>query len=277
MTTDKEKGHCKHGEFLLAEGFTQCIAERQAGQEPAPELIGAQLGEEAGIIETEEGTESYPTPYNASYHAPYHLQDGAVISSVTTILGILDKPGLPHWAWELGRQGLDYREVRDTAGRVGTLAHYLIACHLKGEAPDYFAVPVEVEKANKCFEKYLAWEKEHPLAPVMVEERLMSEEFKFGGTPDLLAEIDGEFVLIDFKTGGGIYESYFYQAAAYRKLLEEQGWPVAGARILRISPDDSEVEVAIELDHDHDWQIFWHCLGIWELQKLDRKHSQLPL
>ena len=264
VTTDKEKGHCKHGEFNLTEGCPQCIAERrQSGLRPEQDEMEDGLNNEGLTL--------------VSTHQPYHLADSTIVPSVTTVLGILDKPGLLHWAWELGRQGLDYREVRDTAGRVGTLAHHLIACHLKGEAPDYFAVPVEVEKANKCFGKYLAWEKEHPLAPVMVEERLMSEEFKFGGTPDLLAEIDGEFVLIDFKTGGGIYESYFYQAAAYRKLLEEQGWPVAGARILRISPDDSEVEVAIELDHDHDWQIFWHCLGIWELQKLDRKHSQLPL
>jgi len=35
MSTDKEKGHCKHGEFNLTEGCPQCIAERRQQDEPA--------------------------------------------------------------------------------------------------------------------------------------------------------------------------------------------------------------------------------------------------
>nr|MBC8274948.1 hypothetical protein [Chloroflexota bacterium] len=57
-----------------------------------------------------------------------------------------------------------------------------------------------------CFAKYLAWEKGNPLTPVMIETPLVSELFKYGGTPDLLAGMDDGFVLIDFKTGGRIYE-----------------------------------------------------------------------
>jgi len=249
-----EKGHCKHGEFLLAEGCTQCIAERrQSGVRPEQDEMEDGLNNEGLTL--------------ISTHQPYHLAGSTIVPSVTTVLGILDKPGLPHWAWELGRQGLDYREVRDAAGRVGTLAHHLIACYLKGEKADVSEFsPGEVDKAERCLAKYLAWEKENPLSPVMVEKPLVSEEFKFGGTPDLLAEIDGEFVLIDFKTGGGIYDSYFYQVAAYRKLLEEQGWPVSNARILRISADDSEAEVAIRLDYERDWEVFRHCLEIYRLQ-----------
>ena len=254
MTTENEKGHCRHGEFNLTEGCEKCIAERrQAGIKPERD-------------EMEEGLNSEGLTL-ISTHQPYHLADGTIVPSVTTVLGILDKPGLPHWAWELGRQGLDYREVRDTAGRVGTIAHCLIACYLKGEKADVSEFsPDEVDKAERCLAKYLVWEKDNPLSTVMIEKPLISEEFKFGGTLDLLAEFDGDFILLDFKTGGGIYDSMFYQLAAYRKLLEEQGWSVAGARILRISPDDSEAEVAIRLDYERDWEIFQHCLGIYRLQ-----------
>jgi len=270
VKVSNEKGHCEHGEFILLEGCPKCIAERRQaehiGLEPAPELIGVQLAEEAGIVEAEEEDESHRAPYNASYHAPYYLADGTIVPSVTTVLGILDKPGLPYWAWELGQQGLDYREVRDSAGRVGTIAHHLIACHLKGETPDYFAVPVEVERAQKCFEKYLRWEKEHPISPVMVETPLVSEEFRYGGTFDLLAELDSEFVLIDFKTGGGIYESMFYQLAAYWKLLTEQGWPVSSARILRMNADYDDFEEVIRTSLGREWKIFTHCLAIYRLQ-----------
>ena len=281
MPTDK--GKCPHGEFILTEGCPQCMAEKQAEsttgattgrlplwEEPAPEWIGAQLSEENGIVEAEENDELYHAPYNAAYHAPYRLQDGSIVPGVTTVLKVLDKgEQLQDWIWECGRQGLDYREVRDAAGRVGTITHRLIASHLRGETADYqpLAVhPDEADRAERCFLKYLAWEKKNPLTPVMIEERLISELFKFGGTPDLLAEINGEFVLIDFKTSGRIYEDYFCQVAAYRKLLEEQDWPIAHVWILRISPDDDQYEVGIQLDFERDWQIFQHALGIYKLR-----------
>ncbi len=205
----------------------------------------------------------------AIYHTRYQLQNGDTIPAVTTVLGILDKgEAFQDWLWDCGRQGVDYREVRDAAGRVGTITHRFIACHLNSVKPDTGGYqPGEVAKAEKCFAKYLAWEREHPIKPVMVETPLVSEEFRFGGTPDLLAELGGEFVLIDFKTGGGIYESYFCQVAGYRQLLAEQGWPVGGARIVRISADDAGYEEKIRSDLDRDWQIFKCCLEIYRLQR----------
>jgi len=162
--------------------------------------------------------------------------------------------------------------VRDAAGRVGTLTHRLIANHLKG-APGPGSggySPAEVTKSEKCMVKYLAWEKKNPLAPVMIETHLISEEFKYGGTPDLLAEINGEFVLIDFKTGGAVYDSYFAQLAAYRQLLTEQGWPVANARILRISANDDNYEEVVKTDLNIEWRIFQYCLEIYQLQNKTR-------
>ena len=254
MITDK--GHCKHGEFILTEGCPQCIAERrQAAIRPEQDEMEDGLNSEEMTL--------------ASTHQPYRLADGTIVPGVTTVLNVLDKgEGLTYWAWDLGLQGLDYREVRDAAGRVGTLTHRLIANHLKG-APGPGSggySPAEVTKSEKCMVKYLKWEKENPLTPVMIETPLVSEEYRYGGTPDLLAELNGEFVLIDFKTGGAVYESMFAQLAAYRQLLTEQGWPVAKGWIVRVSPDDSEYEVAPGLDLDRDWQIFQHCLAIYELQ-----------
>ena len=286
MPTDK--GKCKHGEFILTEGCPQCIEEarlaREAEVDKAEEMIARdteslamnQQGQlELAAIEEEGKISPHALPsqaddeYFTPPRQPYRLANGDIVPGVTTVLKVLSSgEGLNYWCWDLGRQGLDYREVRDAAGRVGTIAHRLIAAHLKGEAPDYqplACLPDEADRAEKCFQKYLAWEKENPLAPVIIETPFVSEEFKYGGTPDLLADIGGEFILLDFKTGGGIYESYFAQLAAYRQLLTEQGWPVAGARVVRISPDDSEVEVAIALDLDRQWEKFKHALAIWRL------------
>ncbi len=201
-------------------------------------------------------------------HTQYKLKDGTTVPGVTTVLSILNEPALVEWARECGCEGLDYREVRDSAGIIGTLAHYLIACHLKGVTPDTSEYsPAEVETARHCLAKYQLWEKEHSVSPVAIETPLVSEEFRYGGTPDLLAELDGELVLIDFKTGsGGIYREIFYRLAAYWRLLAEQGWPLADARILRVTADDDDFEVVIKTNLGPEWQVFTYCLAIYRLQ-----------
>lgn len=207
-------------------------------------------------------------PSKVQAHIQYQLADGTPIPGVTTVLNILAKPALIQWAWELGRQNLDWREVRDSAGDIGTLAHFLIMCHLKGETPDTSEYsPADIEKATNCLNKFKNWLKEHPISPVMIETPLVSEKYKFGGTLDLFAEYNGEFVLVDFKTGKAIYPEMLYQVAAYQKLLEEQGWPVASARILRIGRDEDEgFEEVIRSNLDKEWQIFLRCLEIFKLR-----------
>ena len=69
-------------------------------------------------------------------HTVYKLKNGKKVSGTTTVIGILAKPALIHWAWDLGTKGIDYRKFRDDKADIGTLAHYLIMCHLKGEQPD---------------------------------------------------------------------------------------------------------------------------------------------
>jgi hypothetical protein len=250
-----DKGKCKHGEFILTEGCPLCMAEeaqKRGGDEPDD------------------------LPGGMPPHTPYYLANGASVPSVTTVLNELNKgEGLTHWAWNCGRQGIDYRDVRDAAARVGTMAHCLIAGYLKGQTREQafqhckvvVAAPEESERAEQCLTKYLAWEKEHSISPVIIETPFVSEEYWYGGTPDLLADVDGEFVLVDFKTGSRIFDSHYHQLAAYWKLIEEQGWPIARAWILRLSPGDDGVEVGIELDLARDWQIFQFALGIYQLRE----------
>lgn len=77
----------------------------------------------------------------------------------------------------------------------------------------------------------------------------------------------GEFTLVDFKTGKALYPEYLYQVAAYRQLLQEQGWPVASARILRIGRDESEgFEEVIRTSLETEWEIFLRCLEIYKLR-----------
>jgi predicted RecB family nuclease len=140
-------------------------------------------------------------------------------------------------------------------------------CTLKGEQPDTSEYSqADIQKANNCRAKFRNWLKEHPISPIMIETPLVSEEYKYGGTLDLFAEFNSEFILVDFKTRKALYDEYFYQLAAYRQLLHEQGWPVANARILRIGRDEDEgFEEVIRTNLETEYQIFLKCLEIYQL------------
>lgn len=202
-------------------------------------------------------------------HTIYRLASGKVVPSVTTVLGILNKPALLQWAWQCGMDGLDYRSVRDNAADIGTLAHYLVMMHLKGEKPDTSEYSAQdISQAETCFIKYLDWEKGNPIEPILVEEPLVSEKHGFGGTIDCLARLNGDLVLLDYKTGKAIYSEMASQLAAYRELLAENGHQIANARILRIGRDESEgFEERVMIDLSREWEIFRHCLEIYKLQK----------
>lgn len=210
-------------------------------------------------------------------HTTYHLKDGTRVPSVTTYLGILNKPALMHWSWQQGIAGLDYRKVRDTAATIGTLAHYLILCKLKGEEPDLSDyTPNEIKAAAIPMNKFDEWHKEHELEPILLETPLVSEKYKFGGTADFYGKDNGALVLLDFKTSGAVYTENFYQLAAYKKLLEEYGYRVKSARILRLSKDaDESFEDRASGNLAKYWSVFLACQQVYELQKAaNRKNSK---
>jgi len=203
-------------------------------------------------------------------HTIYKTRDDKRVPSVTTILGILNKPALLQWAWQCGVDGLNYREVRDQAADVGTLAHLLIMAHLKGEKPDTSEYSTQdISQAETCLIKYWDWEKENPIELVLAEEPLVSEQYHYGGTIDCLANLNGKLVLIDFKTGKAIYEEAIIQVVSYAHLLKENGYDVSSAKILRIGRDVNEgFEEKTIYDFEIGWQIFLRCLDIYSLKKV---------
>jgi hypothetical protein len=212
-------------------------------------------------------------PDKTKVHTVYKLADGKRVPSVTTVLGILNKPALLDWAHQCGLNGLDYKAVRDRAGDVGTLAHYMILCYLRQEAPDYSEYSNQaIEQALTCFAKFLEWERHHEIKPILIETPLVSEQYRFGGTIDFYGEIDGQPTLLDFKTSKAIYPDMFYQLAAYAHLLHENNHLAGAAKILRIGKSEDEgFEERSAGKLDKQWEIFLACQKIYELQKEIRK------
>lgn len=203
-------------------------------------------------------------------HIQYKLQDGTLVPGVTTIIGsVLAKPALIHWAWNLGRQNIDYRKFRDDKADIGTLAHSMIMAHLKGEEPetdDYSKQ--QIDQAENCVLSYFNWEKDHPFKPILVEHPLVSEKHGFGGTIDCLARLNGRTSLVDYKTGKAIYDDYMFQLAAYKLLLEENKHKIDEARILNIGrSEDEEFLDKLAGDLQFEKGIFLNCLSIYQLRR----------
>lgn len=208
-------------------------------------------------------------------HIQYKNIKGERIPGVTTILGILNKPALIYWAWDLGRKGIDYKVFRDDKGDIGTLAHEMILCHLKKETVDtsYYSQN-QIDLAEVCFLKYLDWEKGNTIEPILLEKPLVSELYQYGGIIDNYCLLNGVHTLIDYKTGKAIYDEYFMQVAAYKWLINETQEVkkfnkfLKDTMILRIGRDEQEgFEVRKIENTDKYFEIFKHCLGIYNLKK----------
>ena len=207
-------------------------------------------------------------------HPRYRDSKNIILPGVSTIIGILAKPALIHWSWNLGMQGIDYRKFRDEKADAGILGHLYIMNHLRKKGTDTSEYSKKViNMAENSFLSFLEWEKEHKLEPILIEEPLVSEDWGFGGTPDYFGFVNGNPELIDFKTGSGIYEEAFYQTSAYRQLVidsDKTNELPDKVRILRIPRSNDEAFEERLLSGKElkvAWNIFLNCLTIYKLKK----------
>ncbi len=178
-----------------------------------------------------------PTP-----KAGYFLKDGTTkVPGTTTICSAYkDSGGLIHWAWNQGKQGLDYRETRDKAGDIGTLVHAAVEAHIEGTP-----LPVLDDVSERAYRAFLRWQAQNNIEIIEQEIQLVSEEHEYGGTLDAVGVVDGEHILLDWKTSKGVYKNYLLQLAAYAQLWNENCPDrkiTKGAWLVRFSKSDGLCE-----------------------------------
>ena len=206
---------------------------------------------------------------NIKAHQRYKTKDGIIVPGVTTILSILAKPALIYWSWNLGMQGIDYRKVSDKAKDVGTLAHYLIECDIKGIKPDTSEYSsVVIDKAENAYLAWLEWKKElGEIEIVASEEQLVCD--RFGGTLDWVIKKADDYILVDFKTSKAFYFEMAIQISAYKYLWN---WVHPDKKIkfeflLRIGKEDAEFEPRKLGDLDKEFKLFMSLLDVYILKK----------
>lgn len=157
----------------------------------------------------------------------YKLANGLKVPGTTQIVGrYKDSGALIRWAYKRGKDGLELYESRDKACDVGTAAHAMVEASIAQRAP--YEVP-ELRmlddngqlQAQSAFENYREWAGQTKLKIVAQEMQLVSEKYRFGGTPDAIGIVNGALCLVDWKTSNGLYPDMLLQLAAYRILWEE--------------------------------------------------------
>lgn len=149
---------------------------------------------------------------------------GKRVPSVTTILSNLgwNRDGLMYWAWNQGREGLEFRESRQASANVGTVAHAMVEANIHGR--EWIADgedPDTIRKADMAYGQFRIWAESTRLRIIATEVYLVSEEHQFGGTPDAIAVAGNALTLPDWKTGSAVYTEAVLQVSAYLHAAEE--------------------------------------------------------
>ena len=203
----------------------------------------------------------------------YETSTGEWVPGVTTILQLRAKPALVGWAFKVARDNPNLSALSnyvDDLAEIGSVAHLLITAHLQGTQADLSDhAPSVVEAARVPYNKFLEWQRGKKMDVIGADVAFVSDEYRFGGTLDLLANIDGLVTVVDFKTGRAIYNEYFYQVAAYAKLVEEKlKMRPAALRILQIGRTGNEGfgERVVE-DYENYWLAFKALRDLYQVER----------
>lgn len=208
----------------------------------------------------------------------YFLKDGTRVPSVTTIGGRFKDSGqLLFWAFNQGKEGkASLYEESGKAADVGTLAHAMVEARIRGmsELQTTVSDPALIDKARQAFAMYEEWAKQYEVEIIHTEIDMVSEEYKYGGTPDAIGIVRDRLCLLDWKTSNGVYVDHLVQVAAYGNLWNENH-PLAqitgGYHILRFSKEYPDFAHRHYLELDAAWEQFKHFRAAYELDKALKK------
>lgn len=230
--------------------------------------------------------------------------DGKRIPSVTTILGALNKPGLPYWSAGLvardaitnhdywGQRihnGEDPEQVirdlkrtpwkeRDKAARRGTRIHQVLEAAAHGDPTD---CPRDLLPMAQQAVDLLDREDVRTLE---TEARGHNRELWYAGTIDLIATVRGETWLLDWKSSRSVHETHVMQVAAYAHMDtiltidgEEKPMPhIDRLGIIHIS-DDSASLVDVGDPDGPAWDMFQAAHTIhshmWEITNMIKEEA----
>jgi hypothetical protein len=161
--------------------------------------------------------ELLPRPVQVEQAKGKYVIDGRNYIRVTSILKMIDKPGLLNW---MGTVGLaEANKIMETRAQFGTDVHAHIASILRGN-------PVPVDQISDyemrgCVQSFLRWKNKMTLGDYHTEALIYSKQYGYAGTTDMYGVLNGLYGIIDWKTSKDVYIEAFLQISAYAQGVYE--------------------------------------------------------
>ena len=218
-----------------------------------------------------------------------YFYEGKKIPSVTTILGIINKPALISWAANMAAESFKeavqagviydelqlqeiynnlrtaHRKKKTDAADIGSFTHKWVEDWIKGKKPE----PPVNENLRESTERFLKWQKEHSVKFLSSEQVIYSKKYGYTGTLDFICRYEDKLILGDLKTSNGVWPEMWLQTAAYRQAREEE-FPkekYAGQAIIRIGKDGTFDFQEEEKDFDKHIAAFLAAKSLYETIK----------
>jgi hypothetical protein len=211
-----------------------------------------------------------------------------LLPSVTTVLSVIDKPGLTSWKVDQGimsaltlpkleseadkeylaRIKADSGQQAKDAADEGTRIHDAIEAHFKGKpVPDRYSphVAAVVQELSRLFPGVTDW----------VAEVSFGSRLGYGGKVDLHSPSTGITVDHkgkdgDFTDGKRLAYDQHWQLAPYQAGLGFATGPAANIFVSRTHPGAVASHVWTPDDMEHGLQVFMAALGLWKaIKKFD--------
>jgi hypothetical protein len=166
----------------------------------------------------------------------------------------------------------------------GSRAHKWIDAYWSTPDKKSLVMPTE-PPVLKSIEIFLAWVTDHNVKPIQVEWSFVHQiekDLKIGCGMDLLAEVDGEVAVVDYKRSKDVYMEHYLQTAEYpaaaihEKILT--GIKLKDIRrIMLLLPPKGDGMGAVELltPIERDAEIFIHLARAWQKIEALKKEAGL--
>jgi hypothetical protein len=206
----------------------------------------------------------------------YLTADKKRVPSVTTILSrFKDSGGLLHWANTMGLEGLTLAEARKAPQDTGTLVHKIIEAEIHGDerpkVPEEYAAGVA-----SAYGAWRSWMESYDMTIVATEIPLVSEQYRFAGTLDLVLVNKRGLAIGDIKAANSIYPDHLMQMAAYGLLWNEHNAKriTGGYHLLRFSKSDGDFAHHHFPKLDDALELFLLLRKAYELDKALKKRAK---
>ena len=184
---------------------------------------------------------------------------GKNVPRVTTIISEMQSnQGLLRYSNYLGFKHMDYKQTLDIAASIGSETHAFIENFIQNGEKN----TITKREVINCTNAFMNWWNE---ININYNVKVLGEEVPltcpwFGGTYDLLLELNGKKCLVDLKTSKHVTDRYFIQLAAYMYLIKYNcNIDIDAALILRMDKEIGKYEVtSVDLSISEDMH-FMNC------------------